>query len=758
MKKLLLILSILLSITLNSQTSQEVGVTDGQLAVSLTGAATYSIPILVPPGINGVEPKVSLNYNSQSGSGIAGYGWNILGVSAITRIASTKFHDNLIDGVDFDENDRFALDGQRLILKSGIYGGDNAIYETENYSNLKIVSYGVSSFGSNYGPAYFKVFYPDGSQAHFGTTSDSKTRSVWAIARWHNPQNLRISYQYVNLNNSLHLGNIRYGSKGDVAGINRINFHYHGKTRKEEAYINGHRHLNNRILKRIKTYSGTDTYRTYQLHHDNTSLNYERLIKITEKVREGSIIKELNPTTFNYDDSNSADSFTHTVTQIGLNNVSYTNTNYISGDFNEDGKMDVITYHTSGSNTRKNFTLFRSVQNDNFNNGITYNFGNSVNGFASLQSAKILYQNKLRSGWIGIDNYSLGQGILKYTKFIFENNQIIQVGNPTSLGSGTGKKTVVAGDFNGDAITDLLVLKKFHTTDVWLGTTHIGNIDEVLSTGSYASIQSRVYTGDYNGDGKTDIYILRENKLKVYSLNSQNNYLIKIAEIFENDIDLNKPCLFGDYNGDGKTDFVIPEANYQDNWNFYFSNASSGFIKRSDSIGLQYTESYTGNAISGCAQLHNAIINRNYFSSDINNDGKTDILFFSNDSYRNNGSNVSSIFQIAKNTGTNSTNISFNTNTIAQSVLYCHSGISKNPVLILLNGLEKNQSLEFAVISNNKIHRFNNEKNHRQDVLLRSITNGNGVKESISYEPLIEEFSPEGIPIYYKRGNTSIAL
>jgi hypothetical protein len=74
-------------------TSTEVGITEGQLSVSLNGVAGYSIPISVPAGINGVVPQISLVYSSQTGNGIAGYGWNIAGVSAITRISRTKFHD-----------------------------------------------------------------------------------------------------------------------------------------------------------------------------------------------------------------------------------------------------------------------------------------------------------------------------------------------------------------------------------------------------------------------------------------------------------------------------------------------------------------------------------------------------------------------------------------------------------------------------------------------------------------------------------------
>ncbi|HEX8576422.1 MAG TPA: SpvB/TcaC N-terminal domain-containing protein, partial [Flavobacterium sp.] len=196
--------------------SSEVGITEGQLEVSLTGGATYSIPIAVPPGINGVTPQVSLSYNSQGGNDLAGYGWNINGVSSISRIPSTLFHDGIIDGVDFDNLDRFALDGQRLILKSGTYGGDGAEYETENFSTVKITSHGVSPFGANYGPAYFVVQYPDGSVARYGNTTDSRSITKWSVTFWQNPQGIRINYLYSNENNQLIIDRITYGPENNL--------------------------------------------------------------------------------------------------------------------------------------------------------------------------------------------------------------------------------------------------------------------------------------------------------------------------------------------------------------------------------------------------------------------------------------------------------------------------------------------------------------------------------------------------------------
>ena len=48
----------------------DIGETSGELGVSLTGGATYNVPIAVPPGINGIKPQVSLSYNSQGENGL----------------------------------------------------------------------------------------------------------------------------------------------------------------------------------------------------------------------------------------------------------------------------------------------------------------------------------------------------------------------------------------------------------------------------------------------------------------------------------------------------------------------------------------------------------------------------------------------------------------------------------------------------------------------------------------------------------------
>lgn len=190
------------------------GATKGQFSVS-NGAATYNIPIEVPPGINGVEPKVGIAYNSQAANGIAGYGWDISGLSTIGKIGSNKYYDGKNSSINYSLDDRFMLDGQRLLLKAGVYGMDGAEYQTENYSNLKITSHGSPQ--SNYGPEYFKIQYPDGSIAFYGRAyalfngGVTRTNTTYALTYVTNPQNVIIKYNYINDNGNLLISSIIYG-------------------------------------------------------------------------------------------------------------------------------------------------------------------------------------------------------------------------------------------------------------------------------------------------------------------------------------------------------------------------------------------------------------------------------------------------------------------------------------------------------------------------------------------------------------------
>ena len=66
-----------------------VGTPAGAVSVSETGAANYTIDIEAPDG-GALTPRLSLVYDSQQGDyGLAGYGFGLTGLSAITRGAAT---------------------------------------------------------------------------------------------------------------------------------------------------------------------------------------------------------------------------------------------------------------------------------------------------------------------------------------------------------------------------------------------------------------------------------------------------------------------------------------------------------------------------------------------------------------------------------------------------------------------------------------------------------------------------------------------
>jgi len=117
------------------------------------GASTYSYSIDVPKGINGMQPKLSINYNSQSAKQrtIIGSGWYINQDYIYRDINST-----LSDSSD----DRFFmyLNGNyyELVLQDGIYHTKVDYYYRIQY----------------YGP-YWIVTLQDGTQYRFGYSENT---------------------------------------------------------------------------------------------------------------------------------------------------------------------------------------------------------------------------------------------------------------------------------------------------------------------------------------------------------------------------------------------------------------------------------------------------------------------------------------------------------------------------------------------------------------------------------------------------------
>ncbi|WP_462165001.1 SpvB/TcaC N-terminal domain-containing protein [Pseudoalteromonas xiamenensis] len=222
------------TLTLEMEQTASLG---GAFRVDESGSATYSLPIELPQGIAGVTPEVSLNYHSQTGNGVLGMGWSLNASSSISRCRQTPVQEGSFKAIDFTLNDRFCLEGQKLILTHGQFGQLGSKYKTEinAFVELEITQ------SETYGPSEFKVTGKDGSIRYYGGTDNSTRKNADATAstQWllrearDNLKNVAnsISYQYKTQGeNEVLLDSITYSG-------NTISFYY-SQTRpdKSEAY------------------------------------------------------------------------------------------------------------------------------------------------------------------------------------------------------------------------------------------------------------------------------------------------------------------------------------------------------------------------------------------------------------------------------------------------------------------------------------------------------------------------------------------
>ena len=260
----------------------------GAFSVSQNGAGIYTIPIITPPGLGDLQPNLSLNYSSQRADGLLGVGWALGGLSAITRCPQTLAQDGKIHGVDFSKNDRFCLDGQRLIAINGIYGADKTEYRTEINNGSRIISYGVTGSG----PSYFTVENKSGHMLKYGNIDISQTSRIfnsnrysvftWAISSISDQFENKIIFEYELENSSYRPKNIKYSFNNETKSpIHLISFTYIDRELFNHitSYVAGSKLPISKLLNTIKIYTNNELVYEYYLSYKKlkdfyTNINY----------------------------------------------------------------------------------------------------------------------------------------------------------------------------------------------------------------------------------------------------------------------------------------------------------------------------------------------------------------------------------------------------------------------------------------------------------------------------------------------------
>ncbi|MDR6405320.1 MULTISPECIES: RHS repeat-associated core domain-containing protein [Chryseobacterium] len=331
--------------------------TKGNIDVNGAGQLQFTLPITLPPGVKNVVPQISLIYTSGSGNGIAGYGWNISGITSISRVGKNIEKDGETRGVQMDYSDYYSFNGQRLILKSGEYGKDGAQYVTEKYSNIKIKSVGTYPVnGQDAGPAHFEVTFEDGSQAWYGAyvagsriNPNITTPLEYNIVKWKDAQGNYISYGYQaagnnggfrTVTNIVRIESIGWGGNETLnkPHFNFIEFLYADRLLPEQSHAKGITFIQDKLLSSIKITSNAQPYRNYIIDYkkDTNGTDYQFVNKITEY---NGANEAANPVVFDYEKSN-----------LGgwkSTNYDYTEDHKVLGDFDGDGKVDMFKYSNS---------------------------------------------------------------------------------------------------------------------------------------------------------------------------------------------------------------------------------------------------------------------------------------------------------------------------------------------------------------------------------------------------------------------------
>lgn len=657
MKKLVYIL-VITTLCLNTayaqekkiDTNLEVGTLPGSVSINPDGSSSYTIPITTLPGRAGMEPAVALIYNSMSGNGSLGIGWSISGMQAITRGGTNLYFEDAIDGIDFDENDQYYLNGQRLIKI-----GDNE-YRTEQDGFSKIITYGTAGSG----PKTFTVREKNGIELQFGHTSNSRIEAsgrsdvlFWRLNRIIDKRGNYIDYVYDESGHEGLIKSIKYtGNKiTRESPFNSIDFYYTDRYDNNTFYIYGSNIQQTKLLDRIETKYNNQLQNTYKLVYDESGIS-PRLTSVQPITKSGA---KMNATNFEWGREEETFGFDHSFfEETGFEEV------YTMGDFDGNGKTDVLVRYFPNDGVVNNKKIYIFYSNGD---GTSFNKHQDPYINEKFKATTILDEvittgdfngdgltDLAAANYSGLSNYyriiiSVGIGFLNYN-FAW----------PYSYGS---KHEYINVDINGNGIEELLSVQYdvldhavYHQEvdengdrtmkfDYNIYRTYIKLVEHEFNGyqadtinltsghgpyGYYFEHQETnllpIQIGDFNGDGRTNILINKDNNQSfVLQYNEQN---LIVENIHNNSLNYprktHKVCFTGDFNGDGISDlftgfsgggpFQVSLFNGHDGWNLIDCPV----------------EEPAGNQ-------HTTYQDFKYQTADYNGDGKTDILQFYHEYY-----------------------------------------------------------------------------------------------------------------------------
>ena len=660
-----------------------VGTLGGSVNVGTMGALAYSIPLEIPAGINGMQPNLSIDYNSQGGNGLLGWGWDLGGLSCISRSGQTLYHDGKMTAADLTIEDRFMLDGQRLVLVEGSYGSNKSKYKTENDCFSKITFYtrgahhdkAASSNGS-----YFEVWDKSGNKLFYESklcTINGNTAVLWMISRIMDRWGNAITYRYEkdNEKGEIYIKSIRYTEnqgQGETAQFEVV-FDYSRRNDFEFYYIGGNPLIHKYLLDNITVTSLLTQKKLfrYRFKYVTPSNANKRLYSILTSIQmdsfdENGQSEKYNVTSIEWDKTDPC-----SVIQRAIPNPTVFENFPFTGDFNGDGYTDVamVPYKREGQKKYDAPVDIRIYLN------------NRDGGFEHAPSLD-LPQMPVTLDWVYVLDIN-DDGLDDIVPYFYdtieerqarENTAILfyqnVLGHSFNLIAGhdiSNKGTVITGDFDGNGTNDVILLeKKMYDSDPgWFSTDNRPHIEAVHFFGyQNGSFQGRtlnrnalkrkygpVYdavAADFNGDGTTEVLLvgaysnnyqtIQNDGTKLAKFNFQDSdNCITIMERFPDYASI--PCFdsengrwcytfTGDFNGDGKADIIFYKYS---KWRLrYFKGDTFGYALY-DSFpelpSLLGDHNIFAPSLTLVASIPSHIRKRAFVIADFDGDGCSDICY-----------------------------------------------------------------------------------------------------------------------------------
>ncbi|MDR2010639.1 MAG: FG-GAP-like repeat-containing protein [Bacteroidales bacterium] len=643
-------------------TTFSVGAIPGVAGVSPTGASTYEIPVFVSPGVNGIEPQISIQYNSQAGNSLLGKGWSLQGLSKIELDPNVYYLDGFNESVKNSGStgnryqERFALDGNRLVLISGNFAANGSEYRTINETFKQIKYYKTGN------DSYFEVKDKNGMIYYYGKTGNSRIGSAgtkilsWYLNKVEDPNGNYIEYEYENYSDVYEkaVKKIRYTGNGDQLPSNEIEFFYINRSDFFQKKMCSQTLYNKRILVKITVKSSNSLVKSYEFRYSK-----DPDTKLSEIVEKSGDDKRLNSTVIEWgqkDESCFTKPHNDMVTAFSVHSGGFFydgNENYnddfdmsnfssakitpLTGDFNGDGITDFAVYYRNCPNSYDDclytsgwLKAYTGKKGGGFTPSDRIHIANNNANEKRFTVGDIDYDGKdefIEYNSKDINGYN--DGNYNYYRKLSQQNTFGSRQQITDSSSGPIKPSF--GNFYGNGKVSFLKFYDNNSNHRYWSIDYYSDNDDYhyyiyrqkkSFMSQYVTFSNQIYQNgftqpiDFDGDGHTDVFGIVGSNIDVSEIVLNNNNfsavsMFNVGTIIDpQDYQLNyEKYKFGDFNGDGKTDLLKYQE--ENKWRIYYSDGTEFNTSYYDAISLE-------SGTVGCYKQVYAI--------DMNGDGICDIV------------------------------------------------------------------------------------------------------------------------------------